>query len=161
MCSLYQFQSTRPRGARPDAARGMVHRRGFNPRARAGRDECETWIVHISSQVSIHAPARGATATSAIPGPADIKFQSTRPRGARPVALGMPLRQNVFQSTRPRGARQGRPAWAQRKIEFQSTRPRGARRQIVDDTLMAGKVFQSTRPRGARLNVVLSDHARD
>jgi len=39
------------------------------------------------------------------------KFQSTRPRGARPVtALGLSVPSLGFQSTRPRGARRVRPA---------------------------------------------------
>jgi len=37
------------------------HRRGFNPRARAGRDRARRF-VHMRVLVSIHAPARGATA---------------------------------------------------------------------------------------------------
>ena len=55
-----EFQSTRPRGARPDGRlqHGRISR--FNPRARAGRDECG-WSVEDVKAVSIHAPARGAT----------------------------------------------------------------------------------------------------
>ena len=54
------FQSTRPRGARPDYAQGDWSVEGFNPRAHAGRDE--TWdAYHAQPFVSIHAPTRGAT----------------------------------------------------------------------------------------------------
>ena len=77
-------------------------------------------------------------------------FQSTRPRGARPVKRRSKQCQKRFN---PR-AREGRD-----KTEtstngsgnwFQSTRPRGARRQCE---MLPGlsSSFQSTRPRGARL----------
>ena len=58
-----QFQSTRPRGARPEGSRRVGDCGGsFNPRARAGRDEKEAQFVSAFDLVSIHAPARGATA---------------------------------------------------------------------------------------------------
>ena len=37
--------------------------------------------------ISIHAPARGATQRHAIPNPYNMGFQSTLPRGERPVAI--------------------------------------------------------------------------
>ena len=53
----------------------------FNPRPRAGGDR------HLNAQaaidVSIHAPARGATARSSPP--ELLMFQSTPPRGGRPI----------------------------------------------------------------------------
>jgi len=55
---------------------------GFNPRARVGRDE-----------------SRGRK------GWVKIKFQSTRPRGARHDVFIDYLVKDTFQSTRPRGAR--------------------------------------------------------
>ena len=78
----WMFQSTRPRGARRDAF----------PRA------------HLRSEVSIHAPARGATATEFLDN-SPTSFQSTRPRGARPQAHLVTAHNPMFQSTRPRGAR--------------------------------------------------------
>jgi len=62
-------------------------------------------IFRSKSAVSIHAPARGATH----PGPhyhSQLRFQSTRPRGARPLLCGSLIYRLMFQSTRPRGARQ-------------------------------------------------------
>ena len=54
------FQSTRPRGARPQRMKSLWHCLTFNPRAREGRD-----AVGMSDArqygLSIHAPARGAT----------------------------------------------------------------------------------------------------
>jgi len=139
-----EFQSTRPRGARQN------------------NGQCST-----CSLVSIHAPARGATlqqcrmrragrfnprarAGRDIPLKADaiaVKFQSTRPRGARPVLLCYKLFLQVSIHAPARGAtytdmlrphrfcfnpraRAGRdliPAATSAKLPFQSTRPRGAR----------------------------------
>ncbi len=101
----YTFQSTRPRGARPAAnkaeglpalvsihapargatllsAYGIEETRGFNPRARAGRDRTDEGVSCLQ-----------------------FRFQSTRPRGAR-LLRALALEQHYeFQSTRPRGAR--------------------------------------------------------
>ena len=54
------FQSTRPRGARPLSVITSPPSRCFNPRARAGRD-AEEPDDDGADNVSIHAPARGAT----------------------------------------------------------------------------------------------------
>jgi len=56
----YKFQSTRPHGARLNKTFSFVHRTGFNPRARMGRDRNKSLFDEISV-VSIHAPAWGAT----------------------------------------------------------------------------------------------------
>ncbi len=59
---LHRFQSTRPRGARPAAATlANQPRKGFNPRARVGRDVPPIVQVALTTLVSIHAPAWGAT----------------------------------------------------------------------------------------------------
>ena len=54
------FQSTRPHGARPPSAASWRWSRSFNPRARTGRDAAANGVFG-QDQVSIHAPARGAT----------------------------------------------------------------------------------------------------
>ena len=99
-----------------------------------------------------------------------LKFQSTRPRGARPKISKKVKLTNCFN---PR-AHVGRdlllqltnkgtsvsihaPTWGatsngfayDRFFQFQSTRPRGAR-HIIFKLLRMSKKFQSTRPRGAR-----------
>jgi len=55
------FQSTHPRGVRRHAGSLQLPRRCFNPRTRAGCDEYPI-IALVQFIVSIHAPARGATA---------------------------------------------------------------------------------------------------
>ena len=76
-----RFQSTRPHGARRAGrllGQGPV---GFNPRARTGRDLGEH-AAALALEVSIHAPARGATVMRPRFAPKRL-FQSTRPHGAR------------------------------------------------------------------------------
>ena len=106
--------------------RGARRRESFNPRAREGRDTQQT-LQEVRARVSIHAPARGATALL-FSIASSCGFQSTRPRGARRYNILTTIINEMFQSTRPRGARP--PCWkgARCKPSFQSTRPRGARR---------------------------------
>ena len=99
-----KFQSTPPRGGRPGFAVILPAPGGFNPRPRVGGDceegneeeGCEvsihapawgaTWQVERADQVcgvSIHAPAWGATPVSIHTSRA-LQFQSTPPRGGRP-----------------------------------------------------------------------------
>ena len=105
--------------------------------------------------VSIHAPARGATLAS-------IKvfsfwwFQSTRPRGARPVLPVIKSALVKFQSTRPRGARLHLSISFR---NFKSFNPRArAGRDSISCTLNTRNMFQSTRPRGARPNEITETH---
>ena len=59
---------------------------------------------------------------------------------------------SLFQSTRPRGARPLLDADVDALVQFQSTRPRGARHS-VNGNVFIFTMFQSTRPRGARQNL--------
>ena len=122
----------------------------FNPRARAGRDPGAR-LARLRGPVSIHAPARGATRSPSVfhstsrsfnpraragrdlhesrPAIRCCMFQSTRPRGARPVTKTTPFKTVSFQSTRPRGARHTTWMRLRSTAPFQSTRPRGARQE--------------------------------
>ena len=79
------FQSTRPRGARPDTFAAAFARRVsiHAPTWGATRPIC---AAHQRQDVSIHAPTWGATAANGKTTYAE-QFQSTRPRGARLVGL--------------------------------------------------------------------------
>ena len=100
-----------------------------------------------------------------------VKFQFTRPRGARLIPVNRRPSAEVFQFTRPRGARRPTQSNRTRGRSFQFTRPRGARLQstknkkgqrrfnsrahVGRDYYQATKglhqmQFQFTRPRGAR-----------
>ena len=76
------FQSTHPRGVRRNRFVGFPARSCcFNPRTRVGCDLYFYFYYHCT-QVSIHAPAWGATARRAQIN-AEMQFQSTHPRGVR------------------------------------------------------------------------------
>ena len=77
------FQSTRPRGARPVLAIPRTRQDNVSIHAPA---RGATWQDHkpdLDNLVSIHAPARGATSLLAQIDVGGYSFQSTRPRGAR------------------------------------------------------------------------------
>ena len=84
------FQSTHPRGVRPhECCRAARTRRRFNPRTRVGCDPSQSDFVAATLQVSIHAPAWGATSWLCWCAPA-ARFQSTHPRGVRPCPSPWP-----------------------------------------------------------------------
>ena len=166
------FQSTRPRGARRRRTRPFERWRCFNPRARAGRDGVLR-VLMLVVHVSIHAPARGATEPGERYHPVPTVSIHAPARGATQVhnAISVYFK---FQSTRPRGARPASEAGLDRILKFQSTRPRGARpvgdrseRHLHPVSIHApargatelqaaiggSPLFQSTRPRGARPEV--------
>ena len=164
------FQSTRPRGARRRWAEARGCYKCFNPRARAGRDSY-VMLDEVAFWVSIHAPARGATVWRFSNGHC-TRFQSTRPRGARPQPRRLLLYRECF-NPRARAGRDTLRICATYGSEFQSTRPRGARRaqQVSRCRIRFVSIhapargatrphpiqqqqgmFQSTRPRGARRN---------
>ena len=141
----------------------------FNPRTRMGCDL--TYVVSDHhAEVSIHAPAWGATSHPRICTYL-LKFQSTHPHGVRPSTEAVAAQKAAFQSTHPHGVRHSRacnrekqhhvsihaPAWGATKHiyndicegEFQSTHPHGVRQSNAE----AGSitlVFQSTHPHGVR-----------
>ena len=108
-----------------------------------------TWEPSRICLISIHAPAWGATVNRmelrlnvmiSIHAPAWGATRSLR-------STSSPLR---FQSTRPRGARRNRGAMCRTPRHF------NPRARVGRDTLLARQfvyrgIFQSTRPRGARL----------
>ena len=101
-CAFNWFQSTRPRGARPTSLSLRLERL-VSIHAPAGGATRSLAIAHLFRIVSIHAPAGGATLARA----SDLVFFSFNPRarGGRDKlksAIADVLR---FQSTRPRGAR--------------------------------------------------------
>ena len=98
-----EFQFTRPQGARRASPPGRPRSRGFNSRARKGRDDVKA-DGEDGVGVSIHAPARGATTSG----------QQTQP--IRRVSIHAPARGATNPSRRRR-----------RSLWFQFTRPQGAR----------------------------------
>ena len=123
-----KFQSTPPRGGRRSTPFGIIFSTGFNPRPREGGDISYACLRQMA-EVSIHAPARGATcvrvkisriSSVSIHAPArgatiDIYYQGD----FLPVSIHAPAR-GATKHTQTR--------WS--GIQFQSTPPRGGRRNI-------------------------------
>ncbi|KUK64150.1 MAG: Uncharacterized protein XD84_1684 [Desulfotomaculum sp. 46_80] len=78
------FQSTHPHGVRLKSSILAAVDVCFNPRTRTGCDYADSSCAQVSG-VSIHAPARGATAGPGILSPLAM-FQSTHPHGVRPTS---------------------------------------------------------------------------
>ena len=98
--------------------------------------------------ISIHAPTRGATACEALAAKT-VVFQSTLPRGERPLASVDWYQIGQFQSTLPRGERRRCccQIWYPMAISIHAP-TRGATRNRPP----MGRIhrFQSTLPRGER-----------
>ena len=179
----YGFQSTRPRGARPLARllrrhqpagfnprahggrdpqriRGSRHgARGFNPRAHGGRDHVRRCVPRAGWDGFNPRAHGGRDLAHAIDRVVRDPFQSTRPRGARPLQALRRIRHPVFQSTRPRGARLAVIDADEIVLTVSIHAPTGgATRQGHGHD--PGYRFQSTRPRGARPRARLRDRQR-
>ena len=121
-----EFQSTRPRWARPMRRAAHAKSSPFqSTRPRWARQylPCKERRIMV---ISIHAPAMGATMRCSLCSHL-MPFQSTRPRWARPAAPPPKIDQAPFQSTRPRWARLRLMFASDDAATFQSTRPRWAR----------------------------------
>ncbi len=143
------FQFTRPRGARLEQIRSDPARCQVSIHAPA-RGATRALLYNAQHQnVSIHAPARGATPTGRLSS-LFCEFQFTRPRGARLARNASKRRAVLFQFTRPRGARRQRVSGHPSGICFNS-RAREGRDNLTVTGTTYNITFQFTRPRGARL----------
>ena len=91
--------------------------------------------VEKRAAVSIHAPAWGATRFAQSFTDIGQTFQSTLPRGERPLFNIDILHNLEFQSTLPRGERQLSMKYLQVAPSFQSTLPRGERHRAVEKSV--------------------------
>ena len=78
---------------------------GFNSRSREGSDLLCVYTLGDSKNVSIHAPARGATATSFYSTLRLLGFNSRSREGSDKGVLDRILSGDKFQFTLPRGER--------------------------------------------------------
>ena len=139
-------------GATHRPAQHRPPRDSFNPRTRVGCDwPCKK--EKDMSKVSIHAPAWGATGARPPARPWRRKFQSTHPRGVRPMPPPQGKARAVCFNPRTRvGCDRFSAPGLFLLGQFQSTHPRGVRRNpYVSDIMLL--VFQSTHPRGVRPSV--------
>ncbi len=122
------FQSTHPRGVRRPWTLGTwVGWNDFNPRTREGCDDHLEEIGAIEYDISIHAPARGATYCHRQDMPIELISIHAPARGAtKPVVRVSALR--IISIHAPaRGATSLIPPFCCSCFIFQSTHPRGVR----------------------------------
>ena len=152
LASLPMFQSTRPHGARPCAARSSSNAGTVSIHAPARGATDAILLTPIADHVSIHAPARGATPwCTSTTSPA--RCFNPRARTGRDSPLlpidGVAL---VFQSTRPHGARRSPHTERSGLCSF-NPRARTGRDRGTSNRSHSPVMFQSTRPHGARRDV--------
>ena len=172
-----KFQSTRPRGARlANRASGDRHDPCFNPRARVGRDIANCKIQARQVDVSIHAPAWGATSGISAINRAVVSFNPRARVGRDLVGVSVGFGDDVsihapawgatfsgehidrrlgrFQSTRRRGARRKGRTLRVLNLEVSIHAPAWGATSAPAPAAQRQKQFQSTRPRGARPRAV-------
>ena len=150
--AIIQLQDFNPRSREGSDCTKLLSSKiwlNFNPRSREGSDDM-TGYLDAEGTISIHAPAKGATATTLLRLP-EWKFQSTLPRRERLMWLDISVVGTiVFQSTLPRRERRLKRLKPRMRKEFQSTLPRRERPSCVC-CYPHSKLFQSTLPRRERL----------
>ena len=142
----------RARKATGITARRWQKSRRFDPRPHTGSDVSGEHQRLDETPVSIHAPARGATAALGEPfPPLDVSIHAPT-RGAT-SALGATAWVRASFDPRPHAGSDGSPAVTLTgKPKFRSTPPRGERRWgIFPHAKIA--LFRSTPPRGERLPI--------
>ena len=106
------------------------------------------------AMISIHAPAKGATACCAVVPNTDAIFQSTLPRRERRLSRLSPYLSKSFQSTLPRRERRGQKGLTMVRITISIHAPaKGATRCCYMPSSKAQQ-FQSTLPRRERLLMI-------
>ena len=166
------FQSTHPRGVRLAGGHDPQQHDIVSIHAPAWGATTSNSSMPISTAVSIHAPAWGATstyqgmycaravsihapawgATKAIQTGLDMlrEFQSTHPRGVRPIRSSIFFDAAMFQSTHPRGVRPSGWRWTYRTWSGFNPRTRVGCDMRATCRKVGAKRFQSTHPRGVR-----------
>ena len=164
------FQSTPPHGGRPFWFPDRSCRPGFNPRPRTEGDSCRAPRNPRNSSfnprprtegdpgrrgkvhdrlVSIHAPARRATARDVcVFRRRSVSIHAPARRATRRVESSTSPTW-TFQSTPPHGGRPAVTSPSELPAAFQSTPPHGGR-PTTDQTVPSASVFQSTPPHGGR-----------
>ena len=127
LASEVEFQFTRPRGARLVSASMLPIDDLFQFTRPRGARQCPGVRYFESADVSIHAPARGATQVLSGRRAGNSCFNSRAREGRDTRNEPAVAPESEFQFTRPRGARLMSAAYLARYSKFQFTRPRGAR----------------------------------
>ena len=171
LMALAMFQSTHPRGVRPPGRGSLGYKRCFNPRTREGCDPLMLTLTVRNCHVSIHAPARGATAVLYMMGCAEARFNPRTREGCDWLHTARELILHRFQSTHPRGVRRDHVVHWTRSVGFNPRTREGCdhtcRHCLANKTVSihapargatpptatsvpCWRRFQSTHPRGVR-----------
>ena len=153
--SVHQkFQSTLPRGERQSCLPDYNNNISFQSTLPRGERPAPHRATDEPSEISIHAPARGATHLHKVL-ISIRRFQSTLPRGERRFLSGTPVRYSLFQSTLPRGERL--PLCGVARQVFRYFNPRSREGSDGSNWIhnAVHLVFQSTLPRGERLCILM------
>ena len=143
-CMFHVFQSTPPRRGRLQRFGQCNCRYHFNPRPREGGD-IQNYMRSGFFYISIHAPAKGATARY-VPVFADPVISIHAPaKGATMIWRHFDRDMYGFQSTPPRRGRLNSPAGRNSVNGFQSTPPRRGR--LVFFFMMIILSYFNPRPR--------------
>ena len=139
-------------------ARQQVCRRSFNPRSRIGATEVPT-LTHNQLDVSIHAPAQGATRVcigSALTGAVSIHApaqEATSPRCIAPPLRQVSIHAPAQGATRPPGGSAG-------PIRCFNPRPRTGSDRLREEERRCLFTFQSTPPHRERRDAGPLDRTR-
>ena len=124
--------------------------RCFNPRTRVGCDDGLLRIDVGRLDVSIHAPAWGATQLGGQCMAASVSFNPRTRVGCDLFAALTAEQAAGFQSTHPRGVRRGCPAWQRTCTPCFNPRTRVGCDARLPSSFRRSATFQSTHPRGVR-----------
>ena len=144
------FQSTLPRGERPTRFFLTSSSYNFNPRSREGSD-CSPCDSISIVDISIHAPARGATLVLLCRQMRDFHFNPRSREGSDVFRGKMYFAKLKISIHAPARGATAVHATVSRLLIFQSTLPRGERPLVASSVVSIRLAFQSTLPRGERL----------
>ena len=149
-----RFQSTLPRGERQKLLLSYVFAWQFQSTLPRGERHSRVSVVERWQEVSIHAPARGATQLREVMlDGAQVSIHAPA-RGATRASCRRRFKSCCFNPRSRAGSDRRRTVRRAKRTWFQSTLPRGER-PMVRPPLRLRSVFQSTLPRGERPTIPL------
>ena len=127
-----RFQSTLPHGERPGNVATMLQHDNFNPRSRMGSDRLPDHGISCRQQISIHAPAWGATLALSDYGRLEADFNPRSRMGSDAVLADTAVVANFNPRSRMGSDwyRCERSHDTGARSRFQSTLPHGERRGV-------------------------------
>ena len=143
------FRSTPPHGGRPATGARRGRRTRFRSTPPHGGRPTRVRSCRPRLDVSIHAPARGATIAAVRRARQPGVFRSTPPHGGRPGVCGTVRRPHWFRSTPPHGGRRGfvDRAVPRRAVSIHAPARGATNGRVVVDI---NHTFRSTPPHGGR-----------